>query len=68
MAVELIDKIKPKNGGSFAMVDAEDIAYKGARLPDFLPVAMTQEEYDALEEAGKINPNTPYIIIEGAVE
>ena len=25
MAVEIIDKLKPKNGGSFPLMDAEDI-------------------------------------------
>lgn len=33
MAIELIDKIKPKNNGTFAMVDAEDVAMPdGTRL------------------------------------
>ena len=27
MAVELISKIKPKNGGDFKLVDVEDIEY-----------------------------------------
>lgn len=36
MAIELIDKIKPKNNGSFAMVDAEDVAMPdGSRLSEF---------------------------------
>lgn len=38
MAIELIDKIKPKNNGSFAMVDAEDVAMPdGTRLSDYNP-------------------------------
>lgn len=40
MAIELISKIKPKNGGNFAMVDAEDVEMPdGTRLSDFNPVA-----------------------------
>ena len=36
MAVELISKIKPKNNGTFPLVDAEDVAMPdGTRLSDF---------------------------------
>lgn len=36
MAIELIDKIKPKNGGDFPLVDAEDVLMPdGKRLKDF---------------------------------
>ena len=62
MAIELIDKIKPKNGGKFPMVDAEDVACGDARLSDYLPVFLTQAEYDALAAAGGLNPKTPYLI------
>lgn len=35
MAIELIDKIKPKNNGTFAMVDAADVEMPdGTRLSD----------------------------------
>lgn len=35
MAIELIDKIKPKNNGNFAMVDAIDVEMAdGTRLED----------------------------------
>ena len=64
MAIELISKIKPKGGGTFAMVDAEDVEYKGGRLPDFMPVCLTQAEYDALVTEDKINETTPYLICE----
>ena len=37
MAVEVIDKLKPKNGGSFPIVDAEDVAVSSnMRLPEAL--------------------------------
>lgn len=64
MSIELIDKIKPKNGGSFPIVEAEDVAYQGKRIPDFLPVVITQEEYDALVAAGTVNEDTLYFIKE----
>lgn len=63
MAIELISKIKPKNNGDFPLVDAEDIAYKDGRLPEFLPRVMTQAQYDA--EKDTISENTPILIIEG---
>lgn len=63
MAIELIDKIKPKNNGSFAMVDAVDVELpNGERLTSVLPVFVTEEEYAAMEAAGAINPNIPYYI------
>lgn len=38
MSVELIDKIKPKNNGSFALVDAEDVEMPdGTRLSEYTP-------------------------------
>lgn len=64
MAIELISEIKPKNGGDFPMVNANYIAYKDGRLPEYMPVFLTQAEYDALAAAGEINPNTPYHIRE----
>lgn len=65
MALPLADKIKPKNGGSFALVDAQDVELPdGSRLPDHLPVYLTQEAYDALAAAGEINDTTLYMIVE----
>lgn len=44
MAIEIIDKIKPKNNGSFPMVDAEDILMpSGKRLSEEIP-AVTEED------------------------
>lgn len=47
MAISLIDKIKPKNGGSFAMVDAEDVDCGSVRLDTALsqrpPVQVVEE-------------------------
>lgn len=63
MPIFLIDKIKPKGDGDFAMADADDIAYKGGRLPDFMPEALTQAQYDALVAAGEVIENKPYMII-----
>lgn len=34
-------------------------------VADRTPVSVTQDEYDALEAAGKINEKTPYLIVEG---
>lgn len=60
MAINISGKFKPN--GEFALVDAEDIAYKNGRLPDFLPVILSQDEYDALVASGEINETTLYLI------
>jgi hypothetical protein len=65
MPIPLIDKIEPKNNGNFPMVDAKHVAYKEGRLPDYMPVAITQADYDKLVAEGKVNENTPYLIVEG---
>ena len=64
MAIELIAKIKPKNNGGFALVDAEDVECGDGRLSELMPVFLYEEEYERLEKAGKINPKTPYFIKE----
>lgn len=63
MAIQLIDKIKPKNNGSFPMVDAEDVELPdGRRLTSVLPVFVTEEEYNAMEAAGTVDPNISYYV------
>lgn len=51
MAIEVIDKIKPKNNGGFAVVDALDVEMPGGtRLSDFKPnVELTEEQIAALK-------------------
>ena len=65
MAIELIAKVKPKNGSSFALVDAVDVEMPdGTRLSDrprLLPV--TQDEYDALVKAGTVQTDVLYMIV-----
>ena len=65
MAIPINSKMKPRVEGQYALVDAEDIEYEGGRLPDFLFKCITEDEYNALKAAGKLNDNTPYLIIEG---
>ena len=64
MAIELISKIKPADNGNFPMVDAEDVAFKTGRLPDFLFIPLTQSAYNELKANNQLNENTPYLIIE----
>ena len=63
MPIFIIDKIKPKNNGKYPIADAEDVAFKEGRIPDYMPEAVTQAEYEALEAAGKIIETKPYLII-----
>ena len=49
MAIELIDKIKPKNNGSFAMVDAADV-----EMPDGTRLSDTGEEWVFTMEDGRV--------------
>lgn len=51
MAIELIDKIKPKNNGSFAMVDAVYVELSdGTRLADRLDQTAAEEWEFTLED------------------
>lgn len=69
MAIELISKIKPKNNGKFAMVDAVDVEMPdGRRLSEMVFTVKTQEEYDALVEAGEVDETTLYMIVESDSE
>lgn len=63
MPIFLIDKVKPKNNGSFAIADAGDVAFKEGRISDYMPEAVTQEKYDALEASGQLIATKPYLII-----
>lgn len=48
MAIELIDKIKPKNNGTFPMVEASDVDMgNGERLPEAL---LKKEDKQVIEE------------------
>lgn len=62
-AIEMTGKFKPKNNGTFALMDAEDIAYRDGRVSDYIPVLLTVTEYAELEAAGAVQANIPYIII-----
>ena len=65
MAIEMIGKMKPKNSGTFALVDAADVEMPdGSRLSDMIFKAVTEEEYEALVEAGEVDETTLYMIVE----
>ena len=49
MAVEVIDKIKPKNGGPFPIVEAVDVEVsEGVRLPEALNLKAEQSDLEEL--------------------
>lgn len=52
MAIELIDKIKPKNNGSFPMVDAEDVLMPSGKRLSELPIEEEGDECQ-LPEVGE---------------
>lgn len=70
MPINLIDKIKPKNGGAFAMVDAEDVEMpNGGRLSQFIPMQIvTQAQYDEMEENDTIPDGIVFGILEEGEE
>lgn len=55
MAIELIDKIKQKNGGTFKLMDAEDIAFGEHSLTEEIDSVKTQLSNDKTELTTKIN-------------
>lgn len=60
MAIPITGTMKP--AGKFPLVEAADVSYGSGRLSDYMPVCVTQEEYDALVAAGEVKANTPYLI------
>lgn len=58
MPIELIDKIKPKNNGTFPMIDAEDVLMiDGRRLTEHTIVNST-----TLPSSGIVEPNVMYFL------
>ncbi|MBQ3008742.1 MAG: hypothetical protein IJD80_04040, partial [Oscillospiraceae bacterium] len=64
MAIELISKMKPKNNGDFALMDAEDIAFKEGRLDEYMPVVISKADFEVLKTTPEYNPKTPYLVYE----
>lgn len=48
-------KIKP--AGNFAAVDAKDVDVDGETLLNYIPIILTQEEYNTLVDGGTITIN-----------
>lgn len=81
MAIELIDKIKPKNGGSFPLVDAADVEMPDGKRLDQIAGTIKDEnsgatirvwfgpekELEALEAAGLIEDDVWYNAFEDEV-
>ena len=65
-SVELISGIKPKNGGTFPLVNAQDVQVceDGTRLPAKLDKITEVQSVDALPE--NPDPNVLYLIREEA--
>lgn len=68
-SIELIGGLKPKNNGSFPLMEAKDIQVdsEGTRLDDALnsintSVILTLAEYQELENNGQLKENTSYIV------
>lgn len=62
MAVEVHGTIKPKNNGTFPVVMAENVEHQGQPLTNFIPVLITQEDYNSLVEADEVDPDLLYFI------
>lgn len=63
-SIELISGIKPKNGGTFPLVNAQDVQVgeDGTRLPVMLAKITEVQSVDALPE--NPDPNVLYLIRE----
>lgn len=68
-SIELIGGLKPKNNGSFPLMEAKDIQVdsEGTRLDDALnsintSVVLTLAEYQELENNGQLKGTTSYIV------
>lgn len=68
-SIELIGGLKPKNNGSFPLMEAKDIQVdsEGTRLDDALnrintSVVLTLAEYQELENNGQLKETTSYIV------
>lgn len=68
--LEVEKAIEDANPGIFESIlgNLYALQQEVARLPDFLPVPLTQDEYDALVEAGTVNSDTLYLISGGSSE
>lgn len=63
MAIELIDKIKQKNGGTFKLVDSEDVAFGEHSLTEEIDSVKTQLSQKANKtELETVNSRIEYII------
>lgn len=66
MAIYIIGKLKQKNNGKFALLDAADVEMPdGTRLSEYLGkifTPITQGDYDKLVEAGTVDESRPYFI------
>lgn len=76
--IDLISGLRPKNGGSFPLVDAKDVRIDDeARLSNVVGLVadagsgtfyrvrvISQADYEALEQAGTTDPATLYFVKE----
>lgn len=56
MPLIVYDKIKPETDGD-AIMDAKDVDVDGETLLNFIPIILTQEEYNTLVDGGTITLN-----------
>lgn len=73
-SIDLISGIRPKNNGKFPLVNAKDVQVDNdgtrldAKINEILlripssAVIMTEAEYSAAVKAGKVDPNTIYLV------
>lgn len=55
MPLIVYDKIKPE--GDYSVLDAKDVDVNGETLLNFIPIILTQEEYNTLVSGGTITLN-----------
>lgn len=55
--IELISGLTQKNNGTFPLMRAQDVDVYGETLLNYIPIILTQEEYNTLVDGGTITLN-----------
>lgn len=63
-SIELISGLTQKNNQTFPLVRAKDVDVNGETLMNYIPIILTQEEYNVIANGGTITLNGQEITYE----